>query len=197
MGIESLKESVLESANKEAARIVAAARESAERTLNEQRATAQAEHDRRLSLAQRAVDDEYSRRLIHVRAQHNMALLEKRNAVLASVFEQTKAIVRAWPSEVYAGVMADQLRAASANAGGAVRAHADDAAVFATILESVNAGRSSDTQLTLDTTNTLPTRGGFIFVSSTYEVDRTLDAVIADLSRDLAPQVADALFQPA
>lgn len=193
MGLDDLRNSVLESAQKEAARILAHAQEAAKHSLDQHRAALDSEYERRFSTASRAVDEEFARKLTATRRVHAKELLEKRNERLREVFHAAREIVLAWPVDAYRAVMAKQLEQA-AEQGGKLRVHPSDAAVFKDILEALNSPRAAENQVHLDESSSLPQRGGFIFVGDAFEIDRTLDTALAELERDLAPSIAAALF---
>ncbi|HOQ90015.1 MAG TPA: hypothetical protein PLX03_07740, partial [Candidatus Hydrogenedentes bacterium] len=68
-----------------------------------------------------------------------------------------------------------------------------DRALFKKLLDSLNAKRAASAKLTLAET-AIPARGGFIFRTEAYDVDRTLDSLLADRERAMAPELAKALF---
>jgi vacuolar-type H+-ATPase subunit E/Vma4 len=195
MGIDALRDSVTDSVRKEADRIIEAARGAADREFTEKKAALDAEFARRFQAAARTIDDEYARKLIQVRGAHNKEILEKRNECLRDILRAAKSTVLSWPEHEYRAVMYDQIRRSVGGAGGKLRVHASDANVFESILGELNAVRLVDARIELDRSAPLAERGGFVFVSPAYEVDRTIDTALSDLEREWAPAIAASVFE--
>jgi vacuolar-type H+-ATPase subunit E/Vma4 len=66
--------------------------------------------------------------------------------------------------------------------------------LFEKVLSELNESRGG-AKVTLDQTGPLPERGGFIFVSASFEVDQTLDMMLKDIEHDMLPVIASELFQ--
>lgn len=195
MALDAISQTVLESAKKEADRILEKARAAAEARVKSARETAELEGERRYQSSVRAVEDECSRQVIRARGAHSKELLAARNTRLAEVFAGAKRAVLDMPAAEYGKIMLSLLRAAAGNKGGAVRVHAGDAAVFDELVAEINRSRAGAAPLTLDRAHPLAERGGFVLDAGVYQVDQTLGTLLADIERDMAPEIAAALFE--
>ena len=193
MGLEKIRQSVLAEAKKEATRIVESARRNAENLLKSQKEAADQEFDRLWKIKMQAIEEEAGRKLIQCKGAAGKKILDKRNTLLTSLFETAKKEILAWPPDKYSQVMRRLIEKASGNDRGMIRVHSDEREVFAKILSRVNEGRR-DSEVTLDRSASLPDRGGFVFVSSSFEVDQTLDTILREVEHGLLPVIAAELF---
>jgi vacuolar-type H+-ATPase subunit E/Vma4 len=193
MALEQIREAVLESARKEAEGILEAARGIARDAVDAGEQQAKVEAERRYRAETRAIEEEYARRLIHYRGTANKELLALRNARLREVFDAAREAVLAWPQEEYAAFLRERIERAAEGCG-ALRVHADDREVIAAILNELNLSRGEENRLVLDE-ETLPERGGFVFVGPNFEVDQTLATLLAEIEHELSPVIASELFR--
>ena len=185
--------SVLDTARKEAERIVEKARHAAQMKLKAAEENISAEMERRVQAACRAIDEECARQLGKTRGAQGKALLEARNGRLKDVIAAAREMALA-DAAGYAKRMARLLEeAAQGEVAGRVITHAADRAMFQKLLDALNAKRPASAKLSLDQA-TLSERGGFIFRTAAYDVDRTLDTLLAERERVMAPELARALF---
>ncbi|HOJ68338.1 MAG TPA: V-type ATP synthase subunit E family protein [Candidatus Hydrogenedentes bacterium] len=185
--------SVLDTARKEAERIVEKARNVAQAKLKAAEESIAAETERRVQAACRAIDEECARQLGKARGAQGKALLEARNRRLKDEVAAARQLALA-DAAGYEKLMARLLEeAAAGDVAGQVIAHEADRALFRKLVDALNAKRSTAAKLSLAEA-TLPARGGFIFRATAYDVDRTLDTLLADRERVMAPELAKALF---
>ncbi len=194
MGLERISESVLAAAKTEAEHIVKAAQHAAEERVEAAREAAEREGERQYQAAVRAIEEEFARKLIQCRGVAGKELLIRKNACLRGVFDCAKAALKALPETAYMEVMGRLLERAAGADGGTLRVHAEDRARFLRFLEAFNRNRAVEAQVRLEDAAPLPERGGFLFSSGRYEVDQTLDTLLKDMERELAPQIAAELF---
>ncbi len=195
MALDAISRSVLEAAQKEADRMLEKARKAADARVKSAREAAEQDGERRCQSAARAVEEECARQVIRARGAHSKELLAVRNARLAEVFAAAKAAVLALPAEEYKKMMLGLLRSAAAGQGGRVRVHGGDTAVFEALIAEINGSRAGAAPLALDKEKTLDERGGFVLDAGDYQVDQTLGTLLADIERDMAPEIAAALFE--
>lgn len=195
MALDAISRSVLEAAQKEADRMLEKARKAADARVKSAREAAEQDGERRYQSAARAVEEECARQVIRARGAHSKELLAVRNARLAEVFAAAKAAVLALPAEEYKKMMLGLLRSAAAGQGGRVRVHGGDTAVFEALIAEINGSRAGAAPLALDREKTLDERGGFVLDAGDYQVDQTLGTLLADIERDMAPEIAAALFE--
>ena len=193
MGLEKIRQAVLTEAKAEATRIIDSARKNNAHFLKSQKEAADQEFDRLCRLRMQAIEEEYNRKLIHLKGLASKQILDRRNALLKSLFGKAKKEILDWPSEEYARVMKRLIEKARGNQEGKIRVHPTDKDVFQKVLLELNEGRG-DPRITLDQSSSLPERGGFIFVTANFEVDQTLDTMLKDIEHDLYPGIASELF---
>ena len=193
MGLEKIRQAVLTEAKAEAARIIDSARKNNAHFLKSQKEAAEQEFDRLCKFRMQAIEEEYNRKLIQLKGLASKQILDKRNALLKSLFEKAKKEILGWPSEEYARMMKRLIEKAGENQEGKIRVHPTDKDVFQKVLSELNEGRG-DPRITLDQSGSLTERGGFIFVTANFEVDQTLDTMLKDIEHDMYPGIASELF---
>lgn len=193
MGLENIRQAVLAEAKTKATRIVDSAKKNAASLLKSRKELAEQELDRICRHRMQAIEEEYGRKLIQLKGAAGKQVLDKRNALLKSLFEKARGEILAWPAEKYAGVMMRLIEKAAGSDAGELRVHPDDVSVFEKILSELNTSRR--TNLTLSRGTPLAKRGGFIFESADFEVDQTLDTILREIEYDTLPVIAEELFQ--
>ncbi len=193
MGLEKIRQAVLAEASAEARRIIDGAKKNNAHFLKSQKEATEQEFERLCKLRMQAIEEEYNRKLIQLKGLASKQILNKRNALLKSLFEKAKKEILDWPSEEYARVMKRLIEKAGGNQEGKIRIHPADKDVFQKVLSDLNEGRG-DPRITLDHSSSLPERGGFIFVTANFEVDQTLDSMLKDIEHDMLPGIASELF---
>lgn len=194
MSLDNISKAVLDAAAAEAEDIRKKARKSVEARIAAARRDAESEEERRYHAAVRTIDEGFARQLIQKRGAANKDLLAKKNACLRRVIEMARDHILAMPSRDYADIMRRLLERAAAGCGGTFRVHPDDRACFGQLAAELNGTRSLDQQIRLDESRVLGERGGFVFAGRGFEVDQTLATLLADLEREMAPEIAHELF---
>jgi vacuolar-type H+-ATPase subunit E/Vma4 len=193
MGFEKISRAVLAKAKDEATTIIDGAKKSRGDFLKLKKEASEQEFDRLCKLRVQAIEEEHNRKLIQIKGAAGKQILDKRNALLRSLFEKAKKEILDWPSDKYAGVMGRLMERVVGSQEGKVRVHPKDQDVFQKVLSGLNEGRG-DAKITLDQSAPLPERGGFIFVGADFEVDQTLDTMLKDIEHDMLPAIASELF---
>ena len=193
MGLENIRQAVLAEAKTKATRIVDSAKKNATNLLKSRKELAEQEFDRICRHRMQAIEEEYGRKLIQLKGAAGKQVLDKRNALLKSLFEKARGEILSWPAEKYAGVMRRLIEKAAGSDAGELRVHLDDVSVFEKILSELNEGRHA--KLALSRGAPLSKRGGFIFISTDFEVDQTLDTILREIEYDTLPVIAEELFQ--
>jgi len=194
MTLDNIRQAVLDSARKEADRILEAAQKAAATKVQAGEDAARLDAERRYQAETRAIEEEYARRLIQYRGTANKRLLELRNERLREVFATALRRILDWPPDQYAAAMGDLAARATAGAGGALRVHPADREAFARIVDDLNRDRAPEERVRLDA-EPLAERGGFVFVGPDFEVDQTLGTLLADLEHEMSPAIAAELFK--
>ncbi len=194
MSLEKIEASVAVSSRTEADRILRAAEQSAhERIARETEAVRRAE-TLRYHAAARSLEDVAARAVSRVRGEAAKELLQRRNTVLDAIFDAAKQQILALPQLDYVNELRARLSHAAGTGGGKIRVHPDDRNAVASMLAQFNTGRADNAQVVIDADTPLAARGGFVFVTDTYEIDQTLDTIVTDLKYELGPQIATELF---
>jgi vacuolar-type H+-ATPase subunit E/Vma4 len=194
MALEQISQAVLDTAQTEADHILKAAELAAAEKVRAGREAAEADGERRYQAATRTIEEDFARLLIQVKGAANKELLARKNAFVANIFDQARKRILSLPADQYGAVMLRRLENAAESHGGRIRFHAEDQVLFEGLLNGFNAGRDAALQVQIDASKPLSSRGGFVFVSEVFEVDQTLDTMLGDLARELAPQIASEAF---
>lgn len=194
MALDNISKAVLDAAAAEAEEIRKKARKNAEIRTAAARRDAELEEERRYQTAIRSIDEECARQLIQKRGAANKELLAKKNICLRRVIEAARARILALPSQDYGDIMRRLLKRAAEGSAGLMRVHPDDRPCFEQITAELNGTRLPDEQIGLDESCVLDERGGFVFVGRGFEVDQTLATLLADIEREMAPEIARELF---
>lgn len=194
MALEQISQAVLETARTEADHLLKAAQKAASEKLDHARRAAEQEADRRYQAATRTIEENLARKLIQEQGVANKELLARKNAILQRIFAQAREEILDLPSGEYTAVMEKLLRRAAEGRGGVLRVHPSEYTVFEALLASFNAARPEVQHVRLDETQPLAERGGFIFISTEFQVDQTLATLLNDIEYKLAPHIAAGLF---
>jgi vacuolar-type H+-ATPase subunit E/Vma4 len=193
MGLEKIRHAVLSEARAEATHIIESAKKKNADFLKSQKAAAEQEFERVWKLRKQTIEDEYSRKLIQAQGAASKQVLDKRNVLLKSLFERAAQEILAWDRDRYTKIMRRFIEKVSGSYGGRIRVHPKEKDLFEKVLSQVKEVRE-DAKITLDRSDWLPKPGGFIFVSTDFEVDRTLDTMLNEIEHDLLPAIAADLF---
>jgi vacuolar-type H+-ATPase subunit E/Vma4 len=194
MGLEKIRQSVLSEAKAEATRMIGGVREKNAGFLKAQKEAGDQGFERLYRLRIQTIEEEYSRKLIQFQGAAGKEVLDKRNGLLKSLFEKTRKEILAWPRERYAKVMGRFIEKAAGSDEGKIRVHREEREVFEKVLSEVNKARGG-ARITIDPGDSLPERGGFVFVSAGFEVDYTLGTMLKQIEYELLPTIASELFQ--
>ena len=194
MPLDTIQQAVIASAQKEAEHIVKAAEQAARDRVAREVDVIRREEDRRYQVNARAIEESASRAVTQAKGEAAKQVLTRRNAVLDAVFAEAKQQILALSPDKYATQLRKRLEAAAGNIGGAVRVHPEDCIAMSSVLAAFNTGRAENARVVLDASSTLPVRGGFLFIASSYEVDQTLDTLVQELQHELAPGLASEIF---
>ncbi len=193
MGLEKIRQAVLSKAKAEATDILESARKRNADFLKSEKEAAEREFDRLCRLRMQVIEEECNRKLIQRKGMASKQILDRRNVLLKSLFEQAKQEILAWPPEQYGRVMSRLIENAAGNLGGRIRVHPEEEDLFQKILSGVNEGRTNG-KISVDPTAPLPERGGFVFIGAGFEVDQTLDTMLKDIEHNMLPAIATELF---
>jgi len=194
MSVERIRKAILDEARAEADRIAHEARLRYQERLDQARRSIQEEFDLRWKTAQRDAEREASSALMQKRSEHNMALLRRRNAILDELFQQAARRLVQSPDEGYRELVRGWMRDIPPHVAGQVLCNGQDGQRLGPLVDSLNRSRGPQAQLRL-VPGDRPSLGGVIFQTDKFEIDLSLDARLARLREELAPQVADILLR--
>ena len=190
MSLDKIREEVLRTSRSEAEHIVASASKQAKENLESQKENLRKEFEYQYQSRSRIIEDEYSRKLAHFQGAASKELLESKNALLRSIFDEARRTILSWPAIEYAAAMKRFLEKIAGDSGGLLRIHAEDMNTFSELLNEMNRHRENSSALKIDEGNMLHERGGFVFVGDDYEVDATISTIFNDIERSLLPEIA-------
>lgn len=192
MSLEKIKEAVLKASRTEAEHINAAAAKQAREKLELQKENLRQEFEYQFQARSRLIEEEYSRKLAQFQGNAAKELLEAKNASVRAMFDRAREKMLSWTADEYGRAMKGFLEKITGGRSGRVRVHGDDREIFAGLLEEINGKRQEGTRIGIDA-DTLPERGGFIFISDDFEVDATMGTILADIEQSLLPGIAEDL----
>ena len=194
MALEEITQAVLEAARTEAEHILKAAQKAADEKRAAAHKVAEQDAERRYQSETRAIDEDHARKITRLQGAANKEMLRRKNALLKQVFADAREAILALPEEEYAAVWSRLLRKTASDRGGMLRVHEAEQNLYGRLASAINAERSDDKKVVIDTEHFLVDRGGFIFISDVFQVDQTLAALLETLEYELAPLISAELF---
>jgi len=188
LSLQDVERKLLASAEQEARQITDQAEAQATADFERRGAALRDEQQRSIAAAKAEADAAVERDLTTRRAEHTMSVLKAKNEILDAIF--TQAGDRAVASQGFncSRWLAQQVRrACAAGAGTLYCTDRDRAAVTALVRE---AGAKN---ITVGPEPGLM-RAGVYLVSTTFDLDFTLDAILADLRDELTVTLTERLF---
>ncbi len=192
MGLEKIRQTVLDEAKAEAKHIIEAAQKQAASNLASEKNGVISEMEWFYKTKTMSLEEEFNRRLIQFKGSAGKQILEKRNVLVKGLFDKARQEILTWPQDKYEEAMGRLIKKASEGSSGKLRIHQDEKSVFSQILSGINATRGG-AKITIDEENYLPERGGFIFARADFEVDPTL-STIKEIEHEMIPVLAKELF---
>ncbi len=194
MALNEITQAVLDRARKNAELIVKSAQVASEEKIEVWRKNAETEMDKKFQSIKLGIEEEFSRKLIQMQGISNKAVLTKKNELLQQVFALAKAKILSMPREEYRKVFKRLLEKSAGQSSGALKIHPEDKAVFEEMLAEFNENRDEKDHVRLLDEESLPERGGFIFVTDRFQVDQSLSTLLSDVQYESAPEISAALF---
>lgn len=193
MSVRRIREAIQSEARQEAEKMMADAQARHDEQLEAAARRLDEEFERRFERARQDAEQESRRRIARTRAQHNQALLRRRNEILDDLFRQAVERLTGQPDEQYRDLARAWLQQVPQDAAGELLCATRDGDRLAPLIEELNRSRDAGAQLTL-TPGDRPERGGVVFRAEKFEIDLSLDARVAHLREELAPEVAATVF---
>ncbi|HOJ43393.1 MAG TPA: V-type ATP synthase subunit E family protein [Syntrophorhabdaceae bacterium] len=195
MGIEKIREAVLSDAKKEAKAIVELAKKNSIALFERKKQEIDDKYERIHKTRIQEISDEFARKLIQFKGITNKKILEKRNALIDKIIQRAYEKVLSLPQERYMDLMARLIEKVASNTSGVILVHKEERDLFAKLIDRLNKDRDETARLVLDDKNSLPRKGGFIFIAKDYEINQTLDLLLEDMKKEMLPVIAKELFK--
>ena len=193
MSLEHIKQAIMAEAKAEAEKIEAEARSRCETKVEAGRAEIEGEFARREERSRLLAQQESHRRVMERRSRHNLALLQRRNAILDDLCRQAAERVTNLPDEEYSTVIEGWMKELPQDVGGEVLCNERDQVRLAPVVERLNASRPPHASLRL-ARHEEAFLGGVVFRTGKFEMDLSLDARVRRLREELAPQMSQTVF---
>lgn len=192
MSIERITKSILNDAEKEAARILHAAQIATQRKIN----SAREEQKKNLTERSKAIEVEFeekkAKELSNLKASYGHQLLESKNATIDDVFKRAVQNVALLSDGEYLSVIEKWLQAIN-TAGQISISSKDSKRITHEFISRINQSRKESSQLSLSK-DFADIRGGFILKTEKFEIDYSIDAIASNLRERLGPKIAKELF---
>ena len=193
MTVENIKNAIIADAEKEAERIREAGRKKCDERFRQAEQALQRNFEQRVAEAEQHRQDAKNRVIIALRSSLSMKLLDAKNAVIDQTFDAAVKKVVDLPDNGYKDLLLKWLSAAEQEPAVLILNARDRQAIGRELVESVNQGRSEDTAVTL-AEEAGEMSGGFVLRAAKYEIDNSLDSIVAKLKEEMAPDIAAEIF---
>jgi vacuolar-type H+-ATPase subunit E/Vma4 len=194
MSTDHIRKAILAEAQAEAKRVETEARRRHDERLAAARQALDAEFSMRREEARQKVEQAGHREVSQRRAQHNLDLLQRRNAILDDLFRRAGERLLELPDDEYRAVVESWVAELPADVAGEVLCNARDEKRLAPLVEKLNGRRPAAARLKLAPHAGEPLLGGVICRTEKFQIDMSLDARLRRLREELAPEVAKIVF---
>jgi V/A-type H+-transporting ATPase subunit E len=191
--LDKVKAAVLEEAGKEAERVLAEARAKSDHEFEHARRELEHDHKARLSHVHHELTEQAAVAAQRARTEKAKELLAAKNEVIGRVFDAAMAKLSALPGDRYKALLVEWLVEIGPEEKGRVCFTRKDRETIAEEVVRLANEKLESRPFTLSD-ETIQAAGGFLFRAQTYELDRTFDAQIRTMRREMVPEIASQLF---
>lgn len=193
MSLERITKSILEDAEKEAARILHAAQAAIQRKIASVREELKKNLTERLKDVEAELEEKKAIELSNLRASYRQQLLEIKNTVIDDVFKRAVQQIVSLSDERYLSIIEKWLQAISTT-GQIFISSKDSKRITYEFISRINQSRKESSSLSLskDFANI---SGGFMLKTEKFEIDHSLEAISLNLRERLGPKIAKELFR--
>ena len=188
MSLEKIKETVLAKARAEAEALLAEARKAADSAARQGESRLRADHQHRVQGMQTELGSGVDRELAAREAELRRDLLEHQNKVLDELFEQVLDAIVNRPDSGYRAWLGRQLAAAASIGSGRIVCNERDRAAVGELL----AGVQGSPELSDENADIV---GGFLLEGDRFDLDFSVDTLVAALRKELLPSISAELFR--
>lgn len=194
MSLEKIREAVIGKAQREKEDIIARAKAGSEQKTRTAREAIREGIERRLRGIEAEFREEIKRQIASLNREHRLKLLEMKNRIIDDIFTKAADKVFNLPDEKYLAMMERQLMKIDSDLPGKLFVNARDLKrIDHLFMDRINSRCQGNSKIELNK-DPVDIKGGFIFKTKRFEIDQTLDTIMADLRRELAPMIAKELF---
>lgn len=194
MSLEKIREAIVTKAEKEKKDIIDKAKVEYEQKIHAATRTIREGIERRLKGIEEKYQEEINRQVISLRGEHRLRLLKIKNSIIDNIFSQAIDLVVNQPDGKYLDMLERWIFKIDSNLPGELFFNARDLnRIDQGFIDRINRSRRSEAKVDLNK-NPIDIKGGFIFKTKRFEIDQTLDTIMADLRMELAPSIAKDLF---
>lgn len=194
MSLDKIRDAVFNKAQKEKEEIIARAREENEQKIKTTKEAIKEGIERRLKGIEAEFREEIKRQIASLNREHKLRLLEMKNRIIDDIFIRAVNKVINLPDDKYLAMMERRLLKVDSNLPGNLFVNARDIKrIDPLFMDRINSRRQGGSRIDLDQ-DPIDIKGGFVFKTNKFEIDQTLDTIMVDLERELAPMIAKELF---
>jgi vacuolar-type H+-ATPase subunit E/Vma4 len=188
VSLQDVEKKVLAAAEAEARQILAQAEAEAQAERKRRGDALREEQQRATQAAKAEADAALERELSTRRAEHVMTILQAKNAILDAIFEGTRDCMLRSQGADYGSWLARQVRRAVAGGSGVLHCNERDRVTVEAVL------RETGTDRVVMAPENAPIQGGVLLVGPSFDLDLTLEAILADLREEHLVAFAGRLF---
>ncbi|HHT9125853.1 MAG TPA: V-type ATP synthase subunit E [Candidatus Brocadiia bacterium] len=193
MSLERITKSILDDAEKEAARILHAAQAAIQRKIASVREELKKNLIERLKDVEVEIEEKKAIELSNLRTSYRQQILEIKNTVIDDVFKRAVQQIVSLSDERYLSIIEKWLQAISTT-GQIFISSKDSKRITYEFISRINQSRKESSSLSLskDFANI---SGGFMLKTEKFEIDHSLEAISLNLRERLGPKIAKELFR--
>ncbi len=194
MSLEKIREAVIGKSQKEKEEIIARAKEGCEQKVRTAREVIKEGVERRLKGIEAEFREEIKRQIASLNREHRLRLLEMKNRIIDDIFIRAVDKVINLPDDKYLAMMERRLLKVDSSLPGNLFVNARDLKrIDPLFMDRINGRHQGGSRIDLNQ-DPIDIKGGFVFKTNKFEIDQTLDTIMVDLERELAPMIAKELF---
>ena len=194
MSLDKIRDAVINKAQKEKEEIIARAKAVSELDVLAARKAIMEGIERRLGGIEAEFREEIKRQTASLNREHRLRLLEMKNRIIDDIFIRAIDKVINLPDDKYLAWMERRFLKIDRKLPGKLCVNARDLKrIDHLFMDRINSGRQEGSRIDLNQ-DPIDIKGGFVFRTNKFEIDQTLDTIMVDLERELAPMIAKELF---
>ncbi|MGR3309612.1 MAG: V-type ATP synthase subunit E [Candidatus Brocadiales bacterium] len=190
--MERITKSVIDDAEREAARILHAAQIATQRKIDSAKEELRKNLTERLKAVEVELEEKKAIELSNLGAGYKQRLLEVKNAAIDDVFKKAMQQVTLLPDKKYLSLIEKWLHAINTT-GQISISRKDSKRINQEFVSKINQSRKKSSKLSLSK-DFADISGGFILKTKKFEIDYSLNTLASNLREQLGPKIAKELF---